>query len=224
MREHDVAMNDGALLHVVEHEGTGPAVLLLHDLDCSGAYWDAVVARLRALDPRLRLVVPDLRGHGRSGVGEAPSRKRLLKDLAHLLRALDITDPVVCGHGWGGDLALAFDGADSVVAVNPLLGRAPAAFEGDVQRPAGMLGAADADALRAAIVGATTAKPLRRGRRDAPLLLVYALEADGNALAGSEVLEHATEVVSLQGASRHLPLEMPNAVAALLLPWIEEAA
>lgn len=224
MRVRELTMSDGAVLHVTEHEGQGPVLVLLHDLDCSGAYWDAVVARLRVLDPSVRILVPDLRGHGASGVGEAPSRKRLVKDLVQSLRALGVSEPVVCGHGWGGDIALAFDDAASVVAVNPLLGRMPAAFDAEVPRPDGMRGARDAEVLRASVVGATTAKPLRRGRRDAPLLLVSSQEADGEALAGSEPLEHATETMVFQGGSRHLPLELPNAVAALLLPWIEEAA
>ena len=224
MREHAISMNDGARLHVIEHEGSGPVVVLLHDLDCSGAYWDAVVRRMRERDPELRIVVPDLRGHGRSGVGESPSRKRLLKDLSAVCKALDVDAPVVCGHGWGADIAIAFDDAESVVAVNPLMGRAPAPFNDEVPRPEGMPGSRDAEVLHASLVGATTAKALRRGRKAAPLLLVYAQEADGAALVGSEVLEHATEAVALQCASRHLPIEMPNAVAALLLPWIEEAA
>ena len=224
MREHEITMNDGAVLHVIEHEGTGPAVVLLHDLDADGTAWDGVVTRLRQRDPRIRLLVPDLRGHGTSTVGESPSRKRMVRDLTALVRALGCADPVVCGHGWGADIALAFDDAGSVVAVNPLLGRPPAPIEGDVQRPAGMVGARDAETLAACTLGATTAKPLRRGRRDAPLLLVYATEADGPVVEASDVYDHADEAVAVQGASRHLPLEMPNAVAALLLPWIEEAA
>lgn len=220
----DVLVDDGVTLHMRVHEGPGATVVLLHDLDCSGPYWDAVVARLLELDPDLRIVVPDLRGHGASGIREEPSRKRLVKDLKRSLKELGVDEPVVCGHGWGADLALAFDAAAGVVAVNPLLGRPPAAFDAEVPRPDGMAGAVSADALHSCIVGATTAKPLRRGRRDAPLLLIVSREEDMPALEGSDVLEHAHDVQAVQCGSRHLPVELPNAVAALVLYWIEETA
>ena len=42
-----------------EHPGGPPAVLALHGLASNARWWDLVAARLQ-----MRLVAPDLRGHG----------------------------------------------------------------------------------------------------------------------------------------------------------------
>ncbi len=224
MENRLVTMDDGAIIHAVVQGGVGLPVLFLHDLDCSGAYWNDVVDRLLQLDPDLQTVAVDMRGHGASTSGDEPSRKRLVKDMKRLCREMGISDPTLVGHGWGADVALACDFAGTVVAINPLMGREPAPFVGDIERPPAMPGACDERMLRACLVGATTAKSLRRSQRDAPLALLYAEPADSQALEGSEVLEHALEAMRWQAASRHLPLEMPNAIAAILLSWIEEVA
>lgn len=223
-QEFDLTVDDGAVLHARVHPGTGTALVLLHDLDCDGSYWDEVVNRLRELVPDLHIVQVDLRGHGRSTLVDEPSRRRLVKDLKRICKGLGLTHPLVCGHGWGADVALASDIAAAVVAINPLMGRDSAPFEGDVQRPAHMRGARDLASLAKCRTGAMAAKPIRRGRRDAPLLLVFADPLDAVAVHGSEVLDAAAEVYAWQGASRHLPLEAPNGVAALLCSWVEEAA
>ena len=224
MPELMVTMDDGAAIHVVTTDGDGPAAVLLHDLDCSLPYWDDVVRRLLQLDADLNIVAVDLRGHGGSTSVEEPSRKRLVKDVKRVCRSLGLEAPVLVGHGWGADVAMACDFAGSVVAINPLMGRGPAAIEGDLERPPHMRGAQSEALLRACTIGATTAKPLRRSKRDVPLALLYADPADVQALAGSDALEQALEAMRFQAGSRHLPLEMPNAIAAILLSWIEEVA
>ncbi len=223
MAELMITMDDGASIHTTS-VGEGPALVLLHDLDCSLHYWDAVVRRLQELASGLHLVSMDMRGHGESTSVEEPSRKRLVKDVKRVCKALAIADPVLVGHGWGADVALACDFAESVVAINPLMGRGPASIDGDLVRPPGMTGAHGEALLRACTIGATTAKPLRRSGRDAPLALLYADPADAQALEGTDALDKAIEVMRFQAGSRHLPLEMPNAIAAILLSWIEEVA
>jgi pimeloyl-ACP methyl ester carboxylesterase len=49
-------------LYFTEH-GSGPPLLLVHGLMVSGEMFEPVIERLAA---RHRVVVPDLRGHGRS--------------------------------------------------------------------------------------------------------------------------------------------------------------
>ena len=63
---------DGTPLHVWE-AGTadGPVLLLLHGLGQSGRSWRPLWES--PLADRFRLVCPDLRGHGRSGVPADPS-------------------------------------------------------------------------------------------------------------------------------------------------------
>lgn len=219
-----LSMDDGADLHVMVAGGDGVPVVLLHDLDASHAVWAPVADRLLQLAPGLRIVMPDLRGHGGSTSVDEPSRKRLVKDMKRLCKELGVAEPVLVGHGWGADIAQACDFAGSVVAINPLMGREPGPFTEDVPRPEGLPGARDAAMLRACAIGATTAKPLRRSRRDAPLLLLAADPLDIDALAGTDALEQASEVMWWKCATRQLPLEMPNAIAAILLSWIEEVA
>lgn len=55
------AANGIAIRYREDGQGT-PAILLHGSLDCTGAMWQAQAARL---GEACRLVVPDLRGHGR---------------------------------------------------------------------------------------------------------------------------------------------------------------
>jgi pimeloyl-ACP methyl ester carboxylesterase len=50
--------------------GDGPPVILLHPFPVNHEFWLPVA---EALSTRYRLVMPDLRGHGDSGVGEGPA-------------------------------------------------------------------------------------------------------------------------------------------------------
>ena len=225
MQDVSVPLDDGTRLRARVHEGAQPALVLLHDLDCSSHYWDAVIARLLELDPELHIVALDLRGHGDSTCAGETSRKRLVGDLKRVCRALDLRDPVLCGHGWGADIALASPFAGSVIAINPLLGRESAEFEADdAPRPQGMAGAVSPAVLDACRIGATSAKRLRRCRREAPLLLVGSDPHDLEVEAYAELDDAAAESYAWQGATRHLPIEAPFGIAALVLSWIEEVA
>jgi hypothetical protein len=224
LRDVAITVDDGTVLHARIHDGDSPALILLHDLDCSATYWDAVVARLLAIDPDLHVIALDMRGHGRSTCAGETSRKRLVKDVRRVCKQLDLDAPVLCGHGWGADVALASESAGSVIAINPLFGRLPGAFSADVPRPAEMGGAASAELLASCRFGIEHAKRLRRSRRDAPLLLLAADPADTEAEAYPEIAEAAIEAYAWQEASRHLPLEAPAGIAALVLAWIEEVA
>ena len=88
----------------VRETGDGRPVLLLHGIAETGATWSAL-AELLAGEP-LRLVAPDLRGHGESS---RPRRVRdyrldeLVGDLECLIG--DVGGPVdVVAHDWGGAL------------------------------------------------------------------------------------------------------------------------
>ncbi len=50
--------------------GEGPPVVLLHPFPANHEFWLPVA---QALATRYRIVLPDLRGHGDSGVGEGPA-------------------------------------------------------------------------------------------------------------------------------------------------------
>jgi pimeloyl-ACP methyl ester carboxylesterase len=91
-----------------DDEGRGRPVVLLHAFPLARAMWRPQVEALRRT---VRLIVPDQRGFGATaGFGdEPPSLDRMADDVAALLDALRIAEPVVLGGlSMGGYVALAF--------------------------------------------------------------------------------------------------------------------
>jgi pimeloyl-ACP methyl ester carboxylesterase len=69
-----------------EIRGSGPDVVLLHPFPSTHEYWQKVAPHLES---RYRLIMPDLRGHGQSGVGEGPATMR--KQADDVVRICDAT-------------------------------------------------------------------------------------------------------------------------------------
>jgi 3-oxoadipate enol-lactonase len=95
----------GCEMHVVEREGSGRAVVLVHGLGASTVLWDAVVPRL---PEGLRVFTVDLRGAGATRETEPAELTTALwaQDLQALLERLGIADAVVVGHSLGVSVAL----------------------------------------------------------------------------------------------------------------------
>ena len=87
--------------------GSGPPVLLVHGFPLDHTMWDAQV---EALSEQYRVIAPDLRGFGRSGVTEGKvTMEQFADDLAGLLDGLEVAGPVVfCGLSMGGYVAWEF--------------------------------------------------------------------------------------------------------------------
>ncbi|MFZ0199695.1 MAG: alpha/beta fold hydrolase [Candidatus Sulfotelmatobacter sp.] len=64
--------------------GEGPPVILLHPFPANHEFWLPVA---EVLSSRYRLILPDLRGHGSSGIGEGPATME--KHAADIARVLD---------------------------------------------------------------------------------------------------------------------------------------
>lgn len=88
-------------------EGDGPPVLFIHGFPLDHSMWDA---QRRALRDQYRVLIPDLRGFGRSGLVKEPvSIPQWADELALLLDAAGVDTPItVCGLSMGGCIALAF--------------------------------------------------------------------------------------------------------------------
>ncbi len=96
-----------------EEAGAGRPVILIHCPAVSQLYWRPVVDRL---SKSCRCLSVDLRGHGRSGLGDTPwSFPDLAADLDMLVRRLDLASnlpspldqkPVLVGFSTGGSVAL----------------------------------------------------------------------------------------------------------------------
>ncbi len=96
----DLPTHDGGSLHVVEAQGEGRPIVLLHGVTLQWWVWSAVIRRLRG---RHRVVVWDMRGHGRSRAGtDGVTLEAAATDLVQVLERLDLRGAVVVGHSMGG--------------------------------------------------------------------------------------------------------------------------
>jgi len=101
---HTVTLGDIEL--VVDEAGDGPSVVLLHGWPDTSALWRGVVPRL--VDAGFRVVVPDLRGCGRSSKPEGIEAYRVEHLVADVLGVIDQRcdgRASVVGHDWGANLA-----------------------------------------------------------------------------------------------------------------------
>jgi pimeloyl-ACP methyl ester carboxylesterase len=79
--------------------GRGPAVVLLHPFPVNHEFWAPVIP---ALESRYRLILPDLRGHGGSGIGEGPAfMAKHASDVARVMDAAGVGKAafIVCSIG-----------------------------------------------------------------------------------------------------------------------------
>jgi len=116
------------------HTDEGPAdggqgtLLLVHGEACDSHDWSA---QLGAFASRYRVIVPDLRGHGRStGLSGGMRPRDFVADLVELLHLLDTGPVTVVGHSLGAVVAsvLAVEHPElvrAVVAVEPAYGFTP---------------------------------------------------------------------------------------------------
>jgi len=96
------AVAPSELLYFAER-GAGPPLLLVHGLMVTGDMFEPVVARFA---DRHRVIVPDLRGHGRSrGLPPPYTARQLAADLSRLLDHLGIGATAVLGYSQGGAIA-----------------------------------------------------------------------------------------------------------------------
>jgi pimeloyl-ACP methyl ester carboxylesterase len=89
-----------------EIRGSGPPVVLLHPFPCDHEFWNPVAG---ALDSRYRLILPDLRGHGDSEIGEGPAlMQKHASDIARVLDAGGVGKAVFVGCSIGGYILFEF--------------------------------------------------------------------------------------------------------------------
>src|SRR5690554_1641282 len=99
---HTIQLRDIEMAY--EDYGTGEVVILLHGFCGSSAYWKNVIP---VLSQGFRVIVPDLRGHGRSSVPEDTyTMDQMADDVKHLLDALHLPKVMLIGHSLGGYVTL----------------------------------------------------------------------------------------------------------------------
>jgi 3-oxoadipate enol-lactonase len=80
--------------------GDGPAVVLLHPFPVHHAFW---LPAAQALLSRYRLILPDLRGHGESGIGDGPATiEKHAVDMVRILDHAEVDRATFAGSSIGG--------------------------------------------------------------------------------------------------------------------------
>ncbi|MGW7548836.1 alpha/beta fold hydrolase [Streptomyces sp. NPDC054770] len=105
IRSTTVTGADGVPLHVLDAGPEGaPAVVLLHGFAQSARSWLPQLAAARSI----RVVAPDLRGHGDSGKPDDgyPDERVWADDVAAVIAGLRLESPVLGGWSYGGLVAL----------------------------------------------------------------------------------------------------------------------
>jgi len=90
---------------VYEVGGSGPPLFLLHPFPTNRHFWDPIRA---TFEQRYRVIAPELRGHGESGVGEGASMAHHADDLFEICRHADIKRAAFVGASIGGYLLFEF--------------------------------------------------------------------------------------------------------------------
>ncbi|MBJ6759941.1 alpha/beta hydrolase [Myxococcaceae bacterium JPH2] len=104
-RDSRTAVLDGLRMHYTVM-GEGPPLLLLHGFTGVGADW-AHVFDLEALSRQYRLIIPDLRGHGRSdNPSEDFTMRQCAVDVLTLLDSLGVERCRALGMSLGGNTLL----------------------------------------------------------------------------------------------------------------------
>lgn len=103
--DHEHEEGDFSLAYLDSHDGL--TLLLIHGFPLSSGMWEP---QLRELRDELRIIAPDLRGHGHSDAPPPPyTMADYAEDIAGLLDHLAIQGPfIVCGLSMGGYIALEF--------------------------------------------------------------------------------------------------------------------
>ena len=93
-------INSGDATIVYHTAGTGPPVILLHPFPTNHEFW---IPLAHTLITRYRVVMPDLRGHGDSAIGEGPATmEKHAADIARVMDDLDVGRAPMIGVSIGG--------------------------------------------------------------------------------------------------------------------------
>lgn len=101
---HRIKSDDAEIVYWVQ--GDGPAMVLLHPFPADHEFWLPVA---ETLSTRYRLILPDLRGHGESTVGEGPATMaKHAADIARVMDDADIGRAPLIGVSIGGYMLFEF--------------------------------------------------------------------------------------------------------------------
>lgn len=97
-----ITVQDGVLIHYMRTGGDKPALILLHGVQVDGLSW---LRTAQALESTYDVILPDQRGHGKTGQAEGMSQEVMIEDIICLIKSLKLENPYVIGHSMGADIA-----------------------------------------------------------------------------------------------------------------------
>ena len=107
MRTDYVPVGPGIEMAADTWGGSARAYVLVHGLASNARLWDGVARELAAHGHRT--ITIDQRGHGRSSKpADGYDFVSITNDLASLLDRMDVTEPVIVGQSWGGNVVIEF--------------------------------------------------------------------------------------------------------------------
>jgi pimeloyl-ACP methyl ester carboxylesterase len=103
MERHEIKSGDEDIVYHVQ--GAGLSVVLLHPFPSNHEFWLPAAGALT----RYRVVMPDLRGHGDSGIGEGPATmEKHAADLARVMDDAEVGRAPLIGNSIGGYILFEF--------------------------------------------------------------------------------------------------------------------
>ncbi len=96
--EDDIVVNGVQLHYYRTGNGEKPPLLLIHGFSDTGLLWTPVA---RELEADYDVIMPDMRGHGRSTRVAIDDNVDMAADVADLIRKLELARPIVGGHSMG---------------------------------------------------------------------------------------------------------------------------
>jgi N-formylmaleamate deformylase len=95
---------NGIKLHYYRTGGDKPQVVINHGAGDDGLCWTRIALEL---EKDYDVILPDARGHGKSGSGKGDySTQQRVADLVSLIETLKLERPVVGGHSMGADTSM----------------------------------------------------------------------------------------------------------------------
>jgi N-formylmaleamate deformylase len=100
--QNDLLAN-GARLHYYRTDNKNkPPLVLVHGFSDNGLCWTPTA---RNLESEYDVIMPDMRGHGLSERVQPGQKVDMAADLAELIRALELSSTIICGHSMGAMIA-----------------------------------------------------------------------------------------------------------------------
>ncbi len=98
-----ICETNGIRMHYTRTGAAKPPLILLHGLTANGLCWTAIA---HELESEYDVIMPDLRGHGKSSAPDFGYRyDDHANDVVGLINGLGISPPVLMGHSMGGLVA-----------------------------------------------------------------------------------------------------------------------